>query len=183
MSGDFNTWTVPDLSNYLKERGVSVSLRRKLEIVRLCELAKELDLEVVSAVDDYHVMDTTRRTVKTSIGERVLPDVMALTDWTRSLSNLPDIDFCYIFIYLMKHCGWQEERLKSYKNDNGHRLFLSNHIDNVMLASELFDNYQYVRATCVPETRQSAVPYNTWLLLKNTGEIHSGGCSCVVYGI
>ncbi|KAK3092354.1 hypothetical protein FSP39_001790 [Pinctada imbricata] len=31
----------------------------------------------------------------------------------------------------------------------------------------------------VPETRQHATPYQTWLLVGKDGNIHSGGCACV----
>ncbi|KAK3085229.1 hypothetical protein FSP39_000245 [Pinctada imbricata] len=179
-SYDFRSWKVPDLSNYLKERGISVSLRRKNEIVRLCELANELQLEVISSNNDFQDMDISRRTVLNGEEKVVVDDISTIIDWATSLSNLPDIDFCDIFLYLMNSCKWDDERLKNYKNDNGHRLFLGRHIDNVQLSGIQQDHYIYIRATCVPETRQSAAPYNVWLLLKDSGEISSGGCSCVV---
>ena len=177
---DFWSWKVPDLSDYLKGRGITVSLRRKTEIVRLCELANELELEIITSSNDYHDMDLKRRAIKLNGEEKVIDDISTVTKWVTSLSTLPDIDFCDIFLYLMIWCKWDNERMKNYKNDNGHRLFLGNHIDNVQLSGMLHQHYVYVRATCVPETRQSAAPYNVWLLLKNSGEIFSGGCSCVV---
>ncbi|KAK3083747.1 hypothetical protein FSP39_002541 [Pinctada imbricata] len=37
----------------------------------------------------------------------------------------------------------------------------------------------YVRARCVPETRQSSESYKLWVLIEKTGCIHSAECSCV----
>ncbi|KAK3107381.1 hypothetical protein FSP39_013321 [Pinctada imbricata] len=118
-SYDFRSWKVPDLSNYLNERGISVSLRRKNEIVRLCELANELQLEVISSTNDFQDMDINRRTVLNGQEKVIVDDISTIIDWATSLSNLPDIDFCDIFLYLMNSCKWDDERLKNYKNDNG----------------------------------------------------------------
>ncbi|KAK3093367.1 hypothetical protein FSP39_014612 [Pinctada imbricata] len=41
----------------------------------------------------------------------------------------------------------------------------------------------YVRARCVPETRQSSESYKLWVLIEKTGCIHSAECSCVAYGV
>jgi hypothetical protein len=53
---------VPQLKEFLKCRGRTRSLARKAELLRLCELALELQLEVI-ANDDYVDMVSSRRTV------------------------------------------------------------------------------------------------------------------------
>lgn len=177
---NFQCWNVPDLKTFLHDRGISCSLSRKHELLRLCELAVELELETVSlCVDDYEQMDTKRRTILTDGGEIVIPKLSHVTGWSACLSELPDIDYCDILIYLMRWCMWGENRLKSYRNDNGYRLFVANHIDNVVISDSLQERYRYVKATCVPETRQSANPYDVWVIVADTGEITSGGCTCV----
>jgi hypothetical protein len=40
---DFFRWQVPDLKEYLQHRGITCHLHRKHELVKLCELAQELD--------------------------------------------------------------------------------------------------------------------------------------------
>lgn len=45
---DFFCWKVPDLKKYLQARGIQCSFGRKIELVRLCELADELKLKVCS---------------------------------------------------------------------------------------------------------------------------------------
>jgi deoxyribodipyrimidine photolyase len=44
---DFFRWQVPDLKEYLQHRGITCHLNRKHELVKLCELAQELDLEKI----------------------------------------------------------------------------------------------------------------------------------------
>uniref|UniRef100_A0A8W8P0P0 Uncharacterized protein n=1 Tax=Magallana gigas TaxID=29159 RepID=A0A8W8P0P0_MAGGI len=79
----------------------------------------------------------------------------------------------------MKWCGWTHERLRLYKQDNGYRLHMACHIDDVKAAYHLHQKYIYLRET-LPETRQSAQPYDVWILAnKTTGEILSGRCTCV----
>ncbi|XP_069116847.1 uncharacterized protein [Argopecten irradians] len=176
---DFHSWNVPELKNFLQERGISCSLSRKHELLRLCELAFELKLETLISPDDYEQMDEKRRTVVTDEDTVVVPELSKVTGWSACLKCLPDIDSCDTLIYLMRFCKWGEDRLRAYKNDNGYRLFLANHIDNVIISDILQGHFRYVKATCVPETRQTAKPYDVWVLIRDTGEILSGGCTCV----
>ena len=85
-------------------------------------------------------------------------------------------------MYLLHKCGWNPDRLRNYKQDNGYRLHLANHIDDVKASEVLHTDFMYMKCTCMPETRQSAQPYDTWVLLRiSSGEIISGGCTCVAY--
>ena len=180
---NFNAWNVPELKRYLSDRGISCSLQRKIDLLRLCELANEIDLEILSQEDDYDVMDRKRRTIVTEKrDEVVLEKVTEIQEWNKDLRSLPDIEYCDILIYLLQYCKWPEQRLKNYKNDNGYRLFQANHIDNVTISPLIRDSYMYVKASCVPETRQSSAPYSAWILIQHgTGEVISGGCTCVAY--
>lgn len=57
---------------------------------------------------------------------------------------------------------------------------MANHIDNVQASYGLHPEFMYAKCTCVPETRQSAQPYTPWIILRSSsGEIISGGCTCV----
>jgi deoxyribodipyrimidine photolyase len=52
---DFFRWQVPDLKEYLQHRGISCHLYRKHELVKLCELAQDLDLEKITSTNDYEL--------------------------------------------------------------------------------------------------------------------------------
>ncbi|XP_063412943.1 uncharacterized protein LOC134695595 [Mytilus trossulus] len=82
-------------------------------------------------------------------------------------------------IYLLSTCQWSDDRLRDYKQDNGYKLFMCNHISDVKMYKTDTLGYMYVHANCIPETRQSADRYNTWVLMDSTGYLKSGGCTCV----
>ena len=111
--------------------------------------------------------------------EMILDDVRKADGWTKNLISIPDLESGDIMVYLYKECGWGEKRLKSYKGDNGYKLFLANHISDVEICSLQNAPYTYVRANCIPETRQNEDSYRTWILLEKSGGVHSGGCTCV----
>ena len=99
--------------------------------------------------------------------------------WSKNLKHVPSTESCDIMIYFMKECGWEDERLKKYKSDNGYKLHLANHVGNVEMAKIPDVPYTYIKCTCVPETRQNDTPYQTWVCIKDDGTVHSGGCACV----
>lgn len=68
--------------------------------------------------------------------------------------------------------------VKNYKSDNAYQLYMCGHVSDVRLC-QCDSNYMYVKGSCIPETRQAERPYDSWILLDNTGSIHSGGCTCV----
>lgn len=77
---------------------------------------------------------------------------------------------------------WTNDRLQSYKNDNSYRLYIHNngHISQVEMVA-LDDKFRYVRAKCTPEERQSAPPYDIWILIDVDGVINSGECTWIAY--
>ncbi|XP_062617247.1 uncharacterized protein LOC134278956 [Saccostrea cucullata] len=43
----------------------------------------------------------------------------------------------------------------------------------------LGSNMMYIKAKCVPETRQSSESYQLWILVEKSGQIYSAECNCV----
>lgn len=72
---EFYLYRVPEFRTFLQERGVNGSLSKQIELVRLCELAVELNLEIIVKYDlnDYKVMDLKRRTVEVNGVNVVIP--------------------------------------------------------------------------------------------------------------
>ena len=50
---DFNAYQVPALKHYLCTKGITTSIYRKADLIKLCELAREIDLEDIQTEDDY----------------------------------------------------------------------------------------------------------------------------------
>jgi hypothetical protein len=175
--------TVPQLKEFLKERGIQTSIYRKENLIRLAEAATEMKIQPEErSLQSKRGLDLQRRTVEVGTDESsvtvVLPDVNRLASWKCELKNLPKIEMGDIMVYLMTKCGWGTNRLKSYKDDNSFKLYQTNHIDKVVIAPVAHD-YMYVKSACVPETRQLEKPYETWILVKKDGSVKSGGCTCV----
>lgn len=148
-----------------RERCISCSFSRKFGLVKLCELAVELTLEVIPTDDegDYKVMDIKRRTVEENGVNVIIPSPTDDITWYKRLTSLPDIQTCDILGFFMTYCKWDSHRLQSYKNDNGFRLFSSNHIEHVQISETFQNNYLYIKSDCIPETRQTSDPYKTWV--------------------
>ena len=91
---DMRRFNVPQPKEFLKCRGRTRSLARKAELLRLCELALELQLEVI-ANDDYVDMVSSRRTVIDSDtnnnNQMIMRSVRDVEKWEDDLSKLPDI--------------------------------------------------------------------------------------------
>uniref|UniRef100_K1QDT8 Uncharacterized protein n=1 Tax=Magallana gigas TaxID=29159 RepID=K1QDT8_MAGGI len=142
----FYGFQVPDLKKYLQDRGISCSIGKKIDLVRLCELAEELRLEVLTSANDeeeYSVFDARRRTVAVGNDKIILDPVNAVTEWSKDLASVPDFESCDVLVYLMRWCGWTHERLRLYKQDNGYRLHMACHIDDVKAAYHLHQEYIY----------------------------------------
>jgi len=181
-ASDFQHMHVPSLKGFLTERGITCSLYRKQHLVRLCEIAVELDLEVVDTKDDYKDMDLSRRTINLNGSTYIIPEVTSIQDidWTSDLREMSMLESYNIVIYLMQVCQWNESRLSNYKNDNGFKLFTSNQIHDVSLYKIDTRDYFYLKSSFISETRQSEKPYMTWLIVRSDGHVKSGGCTCVV---
>jgi hypothetical protein len=171
---DFLAKPVPELKTYLSARGISVTGKLKSELSRLAHAAYE-DKLPVKTDNDYIFQNRKRRTVNGT----VLPNPTELNSeqWTSNLNTMPPIDSFDVHMYLKTVCEWSGERFKRRKSDNGWQLHANGHIHDVKLCN--YKTHTYIRAKSVPETRQSADPYELWVLLGQTGQIHSAECTCV----
>ncbi|XP_076095702.1 uncharacterized protein LOC143066777 [Mytilus galloprovincialis] len=178
----FKLQNVNNLKGFLQKRGVTCYFYRKDHLVKLCDLALELQLPILNEENDVEpditISSLTRRTLVIGGKEVIAPEVSSVV-WSVDLRFIPNIEIGDILVYMLNYCGWSGDKLKSYKRDNGYQLFQANHIDSVKISPQFDGNCYYVGGTCVPETRQKECPYDVWILVRPSGEIVSGGCSCV----
>ena len=176
---DFSRYSVEQLRKYLQDRGVTCAEYRKHHLIRLAEVAHELNLEVLTA-DDFPTFHADRRTVNNRNGVSVtVADIRDVSCWFTALHSLPQVEIADIMVYVMHKCGWGPSRLRNYKKDNSWQLQQNGHISSVKLHEIPDCDFVYVMCDCTPETRQSEKPYSTWVLLQNDGQVRSGGCTCV----
>ena len=150
----------------------------KKHLVKLCKLAVEIELEDQTGdnAEEYETFDLQRRTVNDVVLKKV--DEIPPNEWCHDLKTIPDIDTADVFVWLLG-TGWNQDRLKCYKYDNGYKLFTNNHIDKVCIHHIPNTDCIYIKCQTTPQTRQNAAPYQTWILVGTDGNIHSGGCACV----
>lgn len=180
LARDFERMLVPELKSYLIDRGITCSIYKKVALVRLCQTAYDLELDIITTPDDYQDMDKVRRTILVDGKSVILQSITEIDNWGNDLRKLPCIESYDVLIYLLKNSGWSEERLANMKKDNGYKLFLENHITDVCIHLIPNTDYVYLKSNCIPETRQSESPYVTWALVRSDGFVHCAGCTCVV---
>jgi hypothetical protein len=134
-------------------------LHRKHELVKLCDLAQELDLEKITSTNDYEISQVNRRTITENGVTQVVCEIGQVSIWSSDIKLLPNIEHCDILIYLLKKCDWNDDRLKLYKKYNGYALFCAGHVSDVKLSLiPGTQSFYYILATCVPETRLKCRP-------------------------
>lgn len=113
---EFYSYKVPEFRAFLQERGVNGSLCKQIELVRLCKLAVELDLEIIAKYDvnDYKVMDLKRKKVEVNGVNVVIPSPTKVKTFEQHLGNLSDIHTCDILIFLMIYYKWDNQILQTY---------------------------------------------------------------------
>ena len=169
--------TVQQLREFLNSRGVPNAGKQRQELETLARKADE----VYTAREecDRAESEKKRRCVRAHDGS--VRDLNEKTvAWTKDLKKLPFITCTDVFVYLSVDCSWTRERMKRHKEDDGYRMFIDNHVEEVELGTIQGDNdFLYVRGRVKPEQRQTASRYSTWILCAASGEVKSGGCGCV----
>jgi hypothetical protein len=174
---------VPELKAFLKARGMTVSDYKKNELLRLAEIAVELNLPVLAMlVDDTVKTKSTSRTSSLDSSGNVvhIPKVEHISQWSSELSSIPEIEQTDVFVYLVQG-GWGSDKLRQWKGCHGNRLQQDGHVCNVQMCSDPGPDYTHMSmltAQCVRETSLNEKPYMVWLSLENNGAILTAGCEC-----
>ena len=174
---EFQGMTVPQLREFLNSRGVPNSGKRRQELETLARKANEA--YTAREACDRAESERKRRCVRELDGS--VRDLNGRTvAWTKDLKKLPSITCTDVFVYLSVDCAWTPERMKRHKEDDGYRMYIDNHVEEVELGTIQGENkFMYVRGRVRPEQRQTASRYSTWILCASSGEVKSAGCGCV----
>ena len=108
---NFKNWKVPELKTYLQARGISVSNKKKEELVELTEKAHELALELTD--DSESLSDVVNAKLVTKDG--TIPNLFNLhSDWSTEFSDAPNFAWGDLYCYLINKKGYDQESLKAY---------------------------------------------------------------------
>ena len=115
---NFKNWKVPELEKYLQARGISVSNKKKEELVELTEKAHELALELTE--DNESITDVVNAKLFTKDG--TIPNPFNLhSDWSTDFSDAPNFAWEDLYCYLINKKGCDQESLNAYKSLEGYR--------------------------------------------------------------
>ena len=174
---DFEKWTMPQLQEYLQDRGVNKA-GKKEQLVHNVECAYNMTLPIVYQDIQEEQVERQRDSNNKLILENymlTLPSPLKLIDgWVKAPENLPNTTYDNVNNYLVDN-----DAGKAFKG--GKSLLESGHLDNVMthaISPNL--RYCFVRGLCLPEQKVSNDQYNVWVCIhKDTAEIICAECSCV----
>lgn len=173
-------WKVPELKSYLQSRGITVSQKRKEELVELVEKAHDLSLEPID--DGEKPEDVIVNKLQTTQGSLPCPNTLH-SDWTSDFSDFPNFTYGDMYAYLINKEGYDHEALKAYKSFEGYRLFWDGHVLKLMNNKNLFSGYHYVKFGVKPTEREKTQigqkpTYDGWIIIQSDGSVYTAHCPC-----
>ena len=171
------TWTVPQISRYLKDCGVVVGADegRKDQLVDKVLYASLMGLEVLQ--DENQLIDniTQKRKEKLTLEGILLPPPESIDkNWLRGSEYLPDTTYCDLEGYFQGN-----KVMKALAE--GKSFFVSGHVPSAEYNGISNDvRFCYVRGEVVPQTRITEKPYTVWVCLQTeTGTVVTAECKCL----
>jgi len=171
-------WTVTQLKDFLKSRGIPCSGYNKSQLVKMVKSAhNHPDLVEKVEASDGEAVHEERRTVIVCGQKVVFPQPSRLTGWEEDLRALPYITSAHCLMYLVMK-GWSANRIASYEKERGYLLYLEQHIHSVKIKSLDYD-ICCIKSLCTRQTRLNEPPYDVWLFASSNGDIKTAGCQCI----
>ena len=103
-ASSFHCKPVPWLKEYLKQRGIQSSGKRKVEVVELCEKSEQMKFpkfaEEKAPVDPRISMKERLKTVEGDLANPLDNENRIFSQWTKNFTNVSDFRFPDLFIYL-----------------------------------------------------------------------------------
>ncbi len=108
---DFDTITVKELKQYIRERGVSVSTYKKPELILLENSLHEMNADIDPDLKIYHVL----KNLLTLPAGRCVPDLFKMTNMSNDISTLPNFGLMDIYNHLiMSKTEYNKDMLQSW---------------------------------------------------------------------
>ena len=191
MATNFFSNSVKVLQQYLSARGVVIANQRKFDLVRLCEAAEDIGIEV----DPDGLLEDREEILKEKLtthdNERLKNPVLEVK--SDDLSKLPQISIFDIYNYLLAFKMYDHITLRNYQRMEGYSMFEDGYVLDVKTTTCSSDNGQHDKYFAIisnvkPRTNEkdpvSKKPYYlTWIIVTKEeshqrGSIYSAYCSC-----
>ena len=181
MEVNFKNWKVPELKKYLQARGISVSNKKKEELLELTEKADELGLELTD--DGESISDVVNAKLVTKDG--TVPNPFNLySDWSTDFSDAPNFAWGDLYCYLINKKGYDQESLKAYKSLEGYRLHWDGHVYNLQRNKNIYFEHHIIKFSVKPTEREKTPlgnkpTYDGWIIIHKGGVVLSAHCPCI----
>ena len=180
MEQNFDSWTVIQLKNFLKLKGITVSSGvTKLQLINLCKAAEPLQ-------DDPNLYQCSTKEIvqrKLSMIGIVCDPMSLLYNSNFTSHDIPPFGLIDIFNYLVNsRADYDNKKLKAYKSFDDYRLYEDGHIQSLSL-KKLKNHYIFLASvlpTCRAITFLQKPAYSCWFLLNNEGEVYTAYCECML---
>lgn len=169
------------LKEYLKQRGIQSSGKRKAELVELCVKSEEMKVLKISEEEEpVNPAISMKEQLKTTTKEN-----QAFGKWTQNFSTVPDFRFPDLFNYLVgKDPRYNAESLKSYKSLLGYKLYFNGHIEDLRYhpPQPTTSSYSYFVFAVKPTEKFKAddgslyITCKDFFILKKDGSVHAAHC-------
>ena len=186
MEQNFDSKTVNQLQSYLKARGVSVTNKRKYELIQLCKVACEMDIEL----DPDGIQEDKLKTKQSKLCFKDgtnLKDPGTL-DGVNDLSILPYIGIVDLYDHLRSiHSCENMKVLKQWNKTEGFQMHKDGYVIDVVIGQyEENENCCFIKGKVKPRTNDkdpiSKLPfYKTWVIVNKDAPkniLKSAFCSC-----
>lgn len=184
---DFSRWRVPELKEYLRDRGLKTT-GRKVELVALAYGANQMGVDTKKSCVEEKMKNKQDYLELLSINEETIPDPLFLKGWVSEQTGItqwPPTMYFDIAEYLSSASpsdfGDLKKRLMTdYKEGKAYSYFDSKFLKEVKyhpISKE--SKYCILSAYCTPSQKINSTFHTAWVCCnKTTGCIHRAYCTC-----
>lgn len=179
MATNFKLKTVSELQTFLKERGVSHSSLRKVNLEELCEQAETLGLKV----DPDYILEDRQEVLNSKLcidDGYILPNPEMLRGDT-SLAKLPPLSIFDIYNFCLKYQDYNHNQFREYQKMEAYTMALDGFVQDVVVCPyQEQRNYCAVKAVVKPRTK-AGQSYKLWIIFTNIqgqSSVVSSYCIC-----
>lgn len=174
MVSIFQSKSVKELQQYLKERGVTFAREIKVNLIELCVKAAELGIQVDpdGLLEDRDVVINEKVTTPTGI---VLDKIKTSLD----LSSFPVLSILDIYNYLVKFSDYTHETLRDFRKMEAYTMHLDGFVLELQAGTYTGSTYGLLKSKVKPRTNEKdpitkLSYYKTWIMF--SGLTSSGTC-------
>ena len=182
MSHGFDSYRIPDLQKYLRNRGVTVTGYNKGILKELAIAVQKLQLPE----DPDYLGDSVQDCVDKKLSRAGLTQCkpLEISGYTSDFTNIPEFGLIDIFNYLIfNRSDYDGKKLKGYKSYDDYRLFYDGSVQSLEFNSlENHKNCLFrskVKPTQKDKTYLNKDFYDLWIVLdKEDGYVITAHCEC-----